>query len=67
MCTALLPPGVNRIAVNKYIISKIHYHVYKIPPLGPTLSQINPINALPKDLSTILINQIPTYAAQYAT
>jgi len=26
----------------------IHYHVHKIPTLSPTLSQINPINALPK-------------------
>ena len=27
MCTVLLPPGVNQIAVNKYIISVVKLHV----------------------------------------
>ena len=27
MCTVLLPPGVNPIAVNKYIVYHIMYHI----------------------------------------
>ena len=30
MCTVLLPPGVNQIAVNKYIYI---YHIKKISPV----------------------------------
>jgi len=29
MCTVLLPPGDNPIAVNKYIIYHITYHIIK--------------------------------------
>ena len=37
MCTVLLPPGVNPIAVNKYININIkNLTTYCLPPLGDT-------------------------------
>ena len=35
--------------------SKIHYRVHNSLPLDPTLSQINPVNALPTHIRDILI------------
>ena len=42
MCTVLLPPGVNPIAVNKYIIS-YHVYIHKNAKVDLQVLRLNPL------------------------